>query len=163
MLLSLPPLDCKLQEGSVFCPSHWQHGQGDPQGAGVKTGSPALTVRLWPPRHQLPRRVLSPQKLPFPAWKDHGQGTPATLASPAGPLPGACPQLWVLGKGTMCSHGVIFEQSGLWATREASSLQDEPLSCPRMHTQHLPGGPQQTFSGRIHVTQGLDWHLMSSK
>lgn len=90
-------------------------------------------------------------------------GTPATLASLAGPLPGACPQLWVLGKGTTCSHGVIFEQSGLWATREASSLQDEPLSCPRMHTQHLPGGPQQTFSGQIHVTQGLDWHLMSSK
>ena len=107
--------------------------------------------------------MLPHQKLPLPAWRDRGWGTPASLAPLAGPLPGACPQLWVLGEGTACSRGVIFEQSGLWATQEASSLQDEPLSCPLVHTQRLPGGPQQMFSGRVHVTQGLDWHLMSSK
>lgn len=89
-----------------------------------------------------------------------------------GPLPPSLP--WrVPSLGLALSSGFwarephvpvgLFEQSGLWATQEASSLQDEPLSCPLVHTQRLPGGPQRMFSGRVHVTQGLDWHLMSSK
>lgn len=78
----------------------------------------------------------------------------------AGPLPGACPQLWVLGEGNHMFPVGLFEQSGLGL--HGGPVSDEPLSCPLVqHTQRLPGGPQQMFSGRW--TQGLDWHLMSSK
>ena len=103
---------------------------------------PALASLPSAPQLHAPSPKAAPSCLEGP-WT----GDSATLAPPGGLLPGACPQLWALGEGTTCSRGIIFKQSGLWATREASSLQDEPLSCPLMYTQRLPGGPQRTFSG----------------
>lgn len=65
----------------MFCPCHWQCGQGT-SGYG-EDWLPVLTVRLWPPYHQLLPRAALTKSCPFlpgGPW----MGTPATLASPGG-------------------------------------------------------------------------------